>query len=54
MIGVVRVTCPCSAAFVLALFLMAILQCQVHVYQHTNDGHHAIASVGTTAEVYFS
>ena len=54
MIGVVRVTCPCSAAFVQALFLMAIHQCQVHVYQHTNDGHHAIASVGTTAEVYFS
>ncbi|XP_062206826.1 uncharacterized protein LOC133908712 [Phragmites australis] len=23
----------------------------VHVYQHTNDGHHAIASVGTTAEI---
>uniref|UniRef100_A0A0D3ETW5 Lon N-terminal domain-containing protein n=1 Tax=Oryza barthii TaxID=65489 RepID=A0A0D3ETW5_9ORYZ len=24
----------------------------VHVYQHTNDGHHAIASVGTTAEIH--
>ncbi|VAH63495.1 unnamed protein product [Triticum turgidum subsp. durum] len=23
----------------------------VHVYRHVNDGHHAIASVGTTAEV---
>lgn len=23
----------------------------VHVYQHKNDGHHAIASVGTTAEI---
>uniref|UniRef100_A0A0E0JIK0 Protein cereblon n=1 Tax=Oryza punctata TaxID=4537 RepID=A0A0E0JIK0_ORYPU len=24
----------------------------VHIYRHTDDGHHAIASVGTTAEIH--
>jgi cereblon len=50
MIGVVSAAPHCDA-FHRFLFKLAIIPCQVHVYQRTNDSHHTIASVGTMAKV---
>lgn len=45
---------PLILVMPLVTFVFTIdIQCQVHAYRRTNDGHHTIASVGTTAEVWF-